>query len=229
MRVLNLISFYGLLILPLAYIFSSALINIITVIIVCNFLLSSYVYKNYSLIKNNFFYFLIIFWIYISLQSLFFDNANTFKSISYIRFLLFPLGIAYLLNNNLDKINILKIFYLFVVLFVIGDVILQFYTGKDLFGYRADHINGIMEYPFENWKDHTLQRFAGPFGFDKKAGAFILFFGIIGFCLDNNLNDKKKKYFFDFIFFNFNWIYHYYRRQISFNSIIFSFFIIYDF
>ena len=77
------------------------------------------------------------------------------------------------------------------VLFVGGDVLLQFLTGKDLFGYRADHINGIFEYPFERWKEHTLQRFAGPFGFDKKAGAFILFFGILGFFLNNNLVHKK--------------------------------------
>lgn len=191
MRVLNLISFYSLLLLPLAFIFSVALVNIIIVIIVFNFLLSSLVYKDYSLIKNNLFYFLVIFWVYISIQSFFFENANSIKSISYIRFLLLPFSIAYLLNQNLKKIIQLKIFYLLTVLFVGGDVLLQFLTGKDLFGYRADHINGIFEYPFERWKEHTLQRFAGPFGFDKKAGAFILFFGILGFFLNNNLVHKK--------------------------------------
>ena len=44
-------------------------------------------------------------------------------------------------------------------------------------------LSGIFEYPFERWKEHTLQRFAGPFGFDKKAGAFILFWDF-GFFLN---------------------------------------------
>ena len=110
MRVLNLISFYSLLLLPLAFIFSVALVNIIIVIIVFNFLLSSLVYKDYSLIKNNLFYFLVIFWVYISIQSFFFENANSIKSISYIDTAL-PFSIAYLLNQNLKKIIQLKIFY----------------------------------------------------------------------------------------------------------------------
>lgn len=188
---LNFISFYGLMILPLAYIFSSALINLLVVIIVLNFLLSSYIYKNYSIIDNNFFKIVIIFWFYISIQSFFLDNANSLKSIFYLRFLLLPFAIAYLLNNNLDKINRLKFFYLFIVILVIIDILIQFYTGKDLLGYRADHINGFFE-SFENWNTHRLQRFAGPFGFDKRAGTFILIFGIIGYFLNqtdkNNLN-----------------------------------------
>ena len=56
-------------------------------------------------------------------------------------------------------------------------------------GYRADHINGFYK-PFEDWNTHNLQRFAGPFGFDKKAGTFILVFGIIGYYL--NQTDKNK-------------------------------------
>ena len=106
MNILNLLSFNGLLLLPLAYIFSSAVVNIIIVIIVSNLLFASFVYKDRSLFKNNFFNTIIIFWIYISIQSFFLENAYIVKSIAYLRFLLLPFAIAYLLNNNLiDSCN----------------------------------------------------------------------------------------------------------------------------
>ena len=56
-----------------------------------------------------------------------------------------------------------------------------------------------MGFPFEKWDTHVLQRFSGPFGHDKKAGSFLLFFGVIGYFLNNNII-KNKNYFFLFFF-----------------------------
>jgi O-antigen ligase len=81
------------------------------------------------------------------------------------------------------------------------DVAIQYFTGKDLFGYRADEINGFpIGQPLETWNDRILQRFAGPFGFDKRAGIFILFFGVVGYFLNNNLNKNKNFYYLIFFF-----------------------------
>lgn len=197
--ILNLFSFYGLLLMPLAYIFSAASINVIILLIVINLIVSSFIYKNYSIFNNNLFKTILIFWIYILVQSFFFEHANVLKSFFFLRFLILPFGICYLLNNNFNKIYLIKYFYLFVVLFVAGDVFLQFSTGKDLLGYRADFINGFEGFPFEKWDTHALQRFSGPFGYDKKAGSFLLFFGVIGYFLNNNII-KNKNYFFLFLF-----------------------------
>jgi len=197
--ILNLFSFYGLLLMPLAYIFSAASINVIILLIVINLIVSSFIYKNYSILNNNLFKTILIFWIYILVQSFFFEHANVLKSFFFLRFLILPFGICYLLNNNFNKIYLIKYFYLFVVLFVAGDVFLQFSTGKDLLGYRADFINGFEGFPFEKWDTHALQRFSGPFGYDKKAGSFLLFFGVIGYFLNNNII-KNKNYFFLFLF-----------------------------
>ena len=203
MKILNFLSLSGLFLLPLAYIFSLASINIILFIIVFNFLLSSFIFKDYGGFKNNFFKSVLIFWFYISLQGALSENGNLLKSIGYIRFLILPFAISYLLNKNLDKINLLKSFYLIIVALVIFDIFIQVFTGKDLLGYRADWINGFYSTPFELWNTHALQRFAGPFGFDKRAGAFILFFGIIGYFLNNNLNNNNnKKNFYLFLFFS---------------------------
>jgi O-antigen ligase len=198
--ILNLFSFYGLLLMPLAYIFSAASINVIILLIVINLIVSSFIYKNYSIFNNNLFKIILIFWIYILAQSFFFEHANVLKSFFFLRFLILPFGIYYLLNNNSDKIYLIKYFYLFIVFFVAGDVFLQFSTGKDLLGYRADFINGFEGFPFEKWDTHLLQRFSGPFGYDKKAGSFLLFFGVIGYFLNNNII-KNKNYFFLFLFF----------------------------
>ena len=198
--ILNVLSFYSLLFLPLAYIFSATFINIIVTIIAINLLISSFTLNEYSLFKTNFFKIILIFTIYIFIQSIFLENTNPFKSISYMRFFLLPLGIVYLLNNNLSKINFLKYFYLLSVFFVIIDIAIQYFTGKDLFGYRADVINGFIGHPIETWNDRVLQRFAGPFGFDKKAGTFILFFSVVGYFLNNNLNKNKNFYYLTFLF-----------------------------
>jgi O-antigen ligase len=200
LNILNFFSFYGLLLIPLAYIFSAASINVIILLIVINLIVSSFIYKNYSIFNNNLFKIILIFWIYILAQSFFFEHANVLKSFFFLRFLILPFGIYYLLNNNSDKIYLIKYFYLFIVFFVAGDVFLQFSTGKDLLGYRADFINGFEGFPFEKWDTHLLQRFSGPFGYDKKAGSFLLFFGVIGYFLNNNII-KNKNYFFLFLFF----------------------------
>jgi O-antigen ligase len=198
LNILNFLSFYSLLLIPLAYIFNAPTINIIISLIVINLIVSSFINKNFLTFNNNFFKVTLIFYIYIFIQSFFFDHLNILKSFSFLRFLLLPFGIYYLLNNNLDKIRLIKYFYLLIFFLVAADIFIQFFTGKDLLGYRADLINRIEGFPFEKWKTHVIQRFSGPFGYDKKAGSFLLFFGIIGYFLNNNIL-KKKNY--PFLFF----------------------------
>ena len=82
--ILNLFSFYGLLLMPLAYIFSAASINVIILLIVINLIVSSFIYKNYSIFNNNLFKTILIFWIYILVQSFFFEHANVLKSFFFL-------------------------------------------------------------------------------------------------------------------------------------------------
>lgn len=78
--ILNFLSFYGLLLIPLGYIFSAVSINIITSLIVINLIVSSFINKNFFTFNNNFFKVTLIFYIYIFMQSFFFDHANISKS-----------------------------------------------------------------------------------------------------------------------------------------------------
>ncbi len=87
--------------------------------------------------KNIFFILFIIFYIVCILSSLISDYplVSTFKSISYIRFLIFTLAIIYILNKNPTVIKgfFISIFFCFVIL--IFDGFYQFIFKENIFGF----------------------------------------------------------------------------------------------
>ena len=109
--------------------------------------------RTYFLKLNKKIYYLLFLIVLFFLINSFFSNdkyITFFKSISYLRFFLFCLGIFLILSsinknlkNSLFAINILIIF------FVIFDTILQFLSGKDVFGFESDN---------------RYLRLSGPFG-----------------------------------------------------------------
>jgi O-antigen ligase len=191
-RYSNFYFFILIFILPLAYIFSPALLNCITIILVVHFLFFKYLSNSWDWTKNYFFLFIIIFWLYLILQSLFYPKSFI-SSFGYIRFLLLPFVISFLLKENEKHLNKLNHFFIIIVFLVAFDVLWQFYNGKDLLGYRADYINNILGYNFSDWKTHQLQRFSGPFGKELIAGTFLLIFGSLVFFF--NLDIKKNRLF----------------------------------
>ncbi len=193
-KILNNFSLIFLFTLPIAYIFSPALINLSVFFIIVNFIYTLIIEKNKSLFSDKIFILLFIFWLYISIQSLFLENANFFKSFTFVRFIFLPFAICHLLKRNYEKISKLNLFYFLILAFVIMDLFLQYLTGVDILGYRVELINGhVMS--SDNWRDLKIERFSGPFGYEIRAGTFILVFGIISFFLYSNFN-KKKNFFF---------------------------------
>ena len=84
-----------------------------------------------------------------------------------------------------------KLFLLLIVIFVVLDVFLQYMTGTDIFGYKVELINGF-DIVTDDWKNKQIQRFSGPFGYELRAGTFILIFGIISFYLLNNFTNYNN-------------------------------------
>ena len=154
-----------------------------------NFIYASIIAKNKSLFSDKLFIILFIFWIYINL-SLFLENANFLKSLAFVRFIILPFAICHLVKKNYDKISKINLFYLLILTLVIIDIFLQYITGVDILGYRVELINGYTMVS-DNWRDLQIQRFSGPFGYEIRAGTFILFFGIICIFLLNNFYEKK--------------------------------------
>ena len=201
-KILNNFSLIFLFTLPIAYIFSPALINLSVFVIIVNFIYASIIAKNKSLFSDKLFIILFIFWIYISIQSLFLENANFLKSLAFVRFIILPFAICHLVKKNYDKISKINLFYLLILTLVIMDIFLQYITGVDIFGYRVELINGHTMVS-DNWRDLQIQRFSGPFGYEIRAGTFILFFGIICIFLLNNFYEKKNLFFYKLVYFLF--------------------------
>jgi O-antigen ligase len=92
-------------------------------------------------------------------------------------------------------INKIRKFYLTIVFLVSIDILIQYFYGIDILGFRADIVNGFAT-PIQNWSEiENIERYTGPFGYEKRAGTFILVFGLISIFL-NEFNKKKTFNFF---------------------------------
>ena len=148
---------YLIIFLPIAIILGSPAINILLSIYSILFLHLSIKIKFWIWLKIPWVKISIIFWIYAIFLSFFsLDFENSFRaSFFFIRFLLFSLCIGFFGFNYFNYNKVFK-FWFFIIAFVCIDVWIQYFFGKDLFGYP----------------DHG-HRFAGLFGNELVAGAFI--------------------------------------------------------
>ncbi len=129
---------YLLIALPLLLITGPFLSDLALTTIGILFLINSIKNKIYFYYKNFFFKVFVIFYIFIIISSLFSDGYVLYslhKSVSYLRFGLFVLGVFYLIDNYPDLIK--KVFFslLFCFLILSADGFLQFFTGENILGY----------------------------------------------------------------------------------------------
>ena len=164
------INFLILLFFPLFIILGNGFINLSLIIITLSCIILLIKKKIYLFLKNE--NILIgVFFLYVSLNSLFnFTNFENFlKSLGLFRYIFFSVAIVYTLNNiSLNQFKKIKFFYLLVIIFVTFDVIFQFLTGSDIFGFKP----GMCE-------NGNCLRFQGPFGDELIAGSFLAYFGLI--------------------------------------------------
>jgi len=142
------------------------------------FLIYCFNNKNFSYFKNKFFYFFLIFWCYLILNSLINNfNLDSLKiSFFYFRYGVFVIAIASLLEVD-DKF-VKYFFYCILICFI------------------ALIVDGFYEYFFVN---ENISRVSSFFGEEKILGSYLsrlwpIFFGLSIFVIK-----KKKKLFFLFI------------------------------
>ena len=172
------LNFYLLLIFPLTLVFSKFLSELIMFLSIISLLINSDFLK--LKLKEKWVIFFLLFYIWLCLVTLQqFNLENTLKSISYIRFLLFTLAIVLILDTK-------KKFYFFLlsifitILFIQVDITIQFFAGKDIFGYEPSN----------------QVRFSGPFGKELIAGGFLAkFFGISFFIYYLYMIVNKVRYY----------------------------------
>ena len=114
--------------------------------------------KNFIYFQNKIFKFFIILFIFITVHSLFSIKplVSLQSSFFYFRFFIFALAICYLLSNEINYKKYLYNILFLTLFFVVVDTYIQYFFGKDIFGYEK-----------------SSHRLSGPFGNELIVGSFI--------------------------------------------------------
>jgi len=143
------------------------------------FLKDKFFYKNNTLINISFF-----FWCTLILISFFsFDKKSSFQdSLIFIRFLLIPICMYFLIfKNNKDIKSLVTIIFCLVIL-VSLDTLYQFFNYNSKDGFGSDILG---------FKSQWYGRLTGPFGDELIPGSYLSKFGLIGYVF--LLFNKKFK------------------------------------
>ena len=139
--------------------------------------------KKIFFFNKTIFIFLLIFNLYIILGSLLsaYPGLSLESSLFYFRFSIFALGLALIFSKDFSILRFFLFISLITIIFVSGDLIFQYFSGKNLLGMVTDD-------------DHN--RFSGLFGTELIVGSFIsrlLFLGLIFFFIYLDLEKKIIK------------------------------------
>jgi O-antigen ligase len=178
-----------LLFFPFFSVLGPAYVNLLLIISSIYFIYFLVRFKPYSYLKLNWIYLYLIFFAYVICTSFFATNYihALQNSFSQIRFLLFSLFI-YLCIPNTKNFDLIIKTWLFFILFVAFDTLIQFYSGQDIFG----KISG------------EPTRLSGPFGKELIVGAFI---SMMSVPLLSYYNEKINGFNFKFIIFSLIYIF----------------------
>jgi O-antigen ligase len=186
----DLIQLYLICLIPFGLVFGRFFADFFLVI-VCFIFIIKELKKNISLyLSDQFFKFFIVFWLIISLRSLFSEDIlfSLKSSFFYIRFLIFALALKVLFNKN-NK-YLLYFFYSISIclLIVIFDGFVQFLLKKNILGYPAMLFEGGY-------------RLSGFFKDEYIIGSFVsrilpFYLGIYMYCKHLKIIKNKDNYVF---------------------------------
>ena len=137
-----------LLLFPAAQISGSFLTDFFLILISIIFLTIYNKDKEFIISKIFFFNFFIIFYIFLATRSIFSDSVmlSLKSSAPYIRFGIFSLAVFFILKNNKNFIRHFYIILFITLIILIFDGYFQFFTGKNIFGFktiRPDRLGGL--------------------------------------------------------------------------------------
>ena len=152
---------FFLLIFPISIIIGNSAINLNSFIVIIIYFSIFFIKKNTFLDYKKIFYFFIFFTI-LFLINIYFSNYKNFSIISslgIIRYFIVMMAFLYCLENDSKFFPLFSKLLVFILIFVSIDTLLQYFTGKDLFG-------------FENTSSHG-KRLTGPFGDEYVVGSYL--------------------------------------------------------
>ena len=137
-----------LLLFPAAQISGPFLTDFFLILIAIIFLVIFNQDKEFIISKIFFFNLFIIFYIFLVTRSIFSDSVmlSLKSSATYIRFGIFSLAVFFILKNNKNFIRHFYIILFITLIILIFDGYFQFFTGKNIFGFktvRPDRLGGL--------------------------------------------------------------------------------------
>jgi len=107
------------------------------------FLYLTFKYKKFSYFNNIYFKVFLVFYLLITIRSIFSDNVylSIGSSVFYFRFALFSLATIFLLEFNINFVNKLKFIFTAIFLTLFFDIIFQYYSGKNILGMSYVYFN----------------------------------------------------------------------------------------
>ena len=147
---LDKISSFMLLFFPAALVAGPFIAELIMNLISLFFIVTALSKKNFSFLKNKFFLFFIIFFIYILVNSYYstYKEIIFYKNIFYLRFIIFAFAISALLSINNALLKQFYKFLMLTVMIVVVDGYIQYFFGQNTLGfpkYRADRLSGFFD------------------------------------------------------------------------------------
>ncbi len=184
---------------PFSFVIGNMAININILILIFSCLL----FYRFQTFKLNYFFIdkiVLIFFLFIVITGIYNDfklyiNHNEFytyrgnplttiKSILFLKYLFFYIVLRFLIEKKDLNIDLFLITCMASTLFVCFDIILQYFYGKDLFGFEPQQFG---------------RRFSGPFGNELIAGGYIQRFSIFSFFAIVLIGEKKSNKFIKYL------------------------------
>ena len=171
---------YGLFLLISAqifYIIGSLLANFIILLIVVSYIILDKNNLKNLFLERKLLIISLIFFIFLNIVTSHYQYYSSIKILEYSRFFLFPVAIIFFLNLIKDKIKIYVNFLIFLILFLVFDSFIQFYFGRDIFGFEYNNL---------------YKRISGPFGDEWILGTYLLYIGFLTISYLNNVYKIKN-------------------------------------
>ena len=139
-----------IILMPFLLIAGRALADAVLSITAVLFLVSSVLSKDLTWIKQKWFIFAALFWVYVSTSSFFAIDAETAfgRAFPWIRFIVFAAAVQFVLSANQSLLKYLQASVALALSFVIFDALNQYITGTGIFGHEMVGLR--LTAPFDN-------------------------------------------------------------------------------
>lgn len=134
---------FALCLIPIALLTGPFFPDLLLVLIAITYLFKSISEKFHDFFKSKIIIILTIFTIYIVIRSFFSTDPllSLESSLFYFRYIFFSLAIYYIFSNNLKLVKYFLLITITVILIVIFDSWLQFFTGSNIVGFKKIYVD----------------------------------------------------------------------------------------